>query len=76
MGAGWDRTVSVGVEQRVSLATLRAGAATDLDGSALLAGGLSLGPLHLGVAHTSASAGRSGWTASLGLATQAPGSPR
>jgi hypothetical protein len=76
MGAGWDRTVSVGVEQRIPLATLRAGAATDLDGSRLLAGGLSLGPVHLGVAHTSASAGRSGWTASLGLATQAPRSPR
>jgi hypothetical protein len=72
MGAGWDRTVSVGMEQRVPLVTLRAGAATDLDGAALLSGGLSLGPLHVGVARTSASAGRSGWTASLGLATQAP----
>lgn len=76
MGAGWDRTLSVGVEQRVPLATLRAGAATDLDGGALLSGGLSLGPVHVGVARTSASAGHSGWIASVGLATQSPAAPR
>jgi Family of unknown function (DUF5723) len=76
MGGGWDRTLSVGVEQRVPLVTLRAGAATDLDGGALLSGGMSLGPVHLGVAHTSASAGRSGWIASIGLAMQAPAAPR
>jgi hypothetical protein len=76
MGGGWDRTVSVGVEQRVPLVTLRAGAATDLDGGALLSGGLSLGPVHVGLARTSASAGRSGWIASVGLATQAPAAPR
>lgn len=71
MGGGWKRAASIGVEQRIPLATLRAGAATDLDGGAMLSGGLSLGPVHLGLARTSgAGAQGSGWIASLGLATQ------
>lgn len=76
MGGGWQRAASVGVEQRVPLATLRAGAATDLDGRAMLSGGVSLGPLHLGLARTSGggpSGNAGGWTATFGLATRAPG---
>lgn len=75
MGSGWARAASFGVEQRVPLATLRAGAATDLDGRAMLSGGVSLGPVHLGLAHTSGggqSGNASGWTATFGLATRAP----
>lgn len=76
MASGWERAASVGVEQRVPFATLRAGAATDLDGRAMLSGGLSLGPLHLGLARTTGggqTGNASGWTATFGLATRAPG---
>jgi hypothetical protein len=75
MASGWERAASVGVEQRIPLATLRAGAATDLGGRAMLSGGLSLGPVHLGLAHTTGggqSGNASGWTATFGLATRAP----
>jgi hypothetical protein len=73
MGAGWERTAALGVEQRIPFATLRAGAATDLDGRAMLSGGLSLGPLELGIARTTGGAEGTeagGWTASLGLSAR------
>ena len=70
MGGGWARAASLGVEQRIPFVTLRAGAATDLDGGAMLSGGLSLGPVHLGLARTSGTGSGGGWIASLGLATQ------
>lgn len=73
MASGWERAAAFGVEQRIPLATLRAGAATDLDGSAMLSGGLSLGPLQMGVARTTGSrAGidHGGWTVSVGLSAR------
>lgn len=78
MGAGWERAAAFGVEQRVPLVTLRAGAATDLDGRAMLSGGLGLGPLQLGVARTTGGAEGTeagGWTASLGLSAHAGALP-
>lgn len=77
MGAGWERAAAFGVEQRIPLVTLRAGAATDLDGRALFSGGLGLGPLQLGVARTTGGAEdgteAGGWTASLGLSARSGG---
>lgn len=67
----WSRQASLGVQQRIPLVTLRAGVASDLSDGTMLSGGLSLGPLQLGVARVSAGAGaekREGWVATLGLA--------
>jgi hypothetical protein len=67
----WNRSLSVGWQQRVPVVTLRAGAATDLESGALLGAGLSLGPLHLGAARVSGSAEGSsdqrGWIFTFGL---------
>jgi hypothetical protein len=73
MAAGWERAAAFGVEQRIPLVTLRAGAATDLDGRSMLSGGLGLGPLQLGVARTTGDVDGTesgGWTASLGLSAR------
>jgi hypothetical protein len=70
----WDRSLGVGVQQRLSILNARVGAATNLDSGTLLSGGLSIGPLHLGVAHITdgspAAADRSGWVATFGLGTR------
>ncbi len=68
LGAGWSEALSAGVQQKLIFLTLRAGAATDLDARTQLGGGLSLGPIHLGIARTSES-DREGWTAAIGLGT-------
>src|SRR5262249_24508646 len=47
----WDRSLGVGVQQRLSFSSARVGGSTNLDGGTLFSGGLSLGPLELGVAH-------------------------
>lgn len=69
-GGLWNQQLSVGVQQRLPIVTLRAGLATDLEDGTLLSGGLSLGPIHLGVAHVatgSADDKREGWIATFGL---------
>ena len=66
----WDRQISLGVQQRIPIVTLRAGFATDMEDGTLLSGGLSLGPIQLGVARITAGSGddeRSGWIATFGL---------
>jgi hypothetical protein len=72
IGGVWDRSLGVGVQQRVAFLSARVGLASSLDGGTLLSGGLSLGPIHLGVAKVSDSldgADRGGWIATFGLAT-------
>lgn len=69
-GALWDQQLSLGVQQKIPLVTLRAGFATDMEDGTLLSGGLSLGPIQLGVAKITTGAGddeRSGWIATFGL---------
>lgn len=82
-GGLWGQQLSLGVQQRLWILALRAGAATDLEDGRLLSGGLSFGPVHLGVAHITAGkdggpgdgwldAGttdgrREGWIATFGL---------
>ena len=66
----WDQQFSLGVQQKIPVVTLRAGIATDLEDGTLLSGGLSLGPIQLGVARVTSGAGddeRSGWIVSFGL---------
>jgi hypothetical protein len=70
----WPRTVAGGVEQRIPLTRLRAGFASDLGGGSLVSGGLSLGPIDLGVARlqdgSDVAGTRSGWIAVFGLGTR------
>jgi Family of unknown function (DUF5723) len=69
-GQMWNQQLSLGVQQRLPVITLRAGLATDLEDGNMLSGGLSLGPLQLGIARVNSGAGvteRSGWIATVGL---------
>jgi hypothetical protein len=69
-GALWDQQLSLGIQQRIPIVTLRAGFATDMEDGTLLSGGLSLGPIQLGVARLTSGSGdaeRSGWIATFGL---------
>lgn len=69
-GGLWDQQISLGVQQKIPLVTLRAGFATDMEDGTLLSGGLSLGPIQLGVARVTSGTGdgeRSGWIATFGL---------
>jgi uncharacterized protein DUF5723 len=72
----WDRSLGVGVQQRLSIVSARVGASTNLDSGTLLSGGLSIGPLNLGLAHVTdgspTNADRSGWIATLGFGTRSP----
>jgi hypothetical protein len=69
-GGPWGQQLALGVQQRLPIITLRAGLATDMEEGTLLSGGLSLGPIHLGVARVSMGGDddeRSGWIATFGL---------
>lgn len=72
LGGEWTRTVAAGLEQRFWLLAARLGAASDMDGEQMLTGGLSLGPLHLGIARVTGDregVDRAGWIGSFGLST-------
>lgn len=69
-GALWDQQLSLGVQQKIPVVTLRAGFATDMEDGTLLSGGLSLGAIQLGLARVTSGTGddeRSGWIATFGL---------
>jgi hypothetical protein len=74
LSGSWDRMLSLGVQQRIPVLTLRAGYATNLDDGSLLSGGISLGPIEIGVARLDDgqydSATRSGWIGAVGLSIQ------
>jgi hypothetical protein len=67
----WAKSLSVGVEQRIPVVTLRVGAATDMDKGSMLTAGLGLGPLTVGVGRlnngSSDGVDRKGWVATFGL---------
>jgi hypothetical protein len=71
LGGWWDRSVSVGVQQKLPLMRLRAGYASNLEEGRLVSGGISLGPLELGVGRLQEGA-RSGWIATFGVGARAP----
>ncbi len=70
----WEKLVGVGVQQGLPFATLRAGYSTDMDAGSLLSGGVTLGPLDLGIARFDNGevdgASRNGWVASFGLSVR------
>jgi hypothetical protein len=69
----WSQSLGVGVQQRLAFLSARVGLATNLESGTLLSGGLSLGPLHLGVARLGDGSvqgfERKGWIATFGLGT-------
>lgn len=71
LGGRWDRTASLGFQQKVYVAHVRGGYATNLSDGQVLSAGLSLGPVQLGVAKiTDGSfdgAERRGYVATFGL---------
>lgn len=75
IGGLWDRSVSVGVQQKLPVITLRAGLSTNLDEGSLMTAGLSLGPIQFGVGRLDNGSGaggadREGWVATFGLSTR------
>jgi hypothetical protein len=69
----WDQSLGVGVQQQLAFLSARVGVSSNLDSGMLLSGGLSLGPLHLGVGRLSdgsvAGTDRDGWVATFGFGT-------
>ncbi|MEX0912167.1 MAG: hypothetical protein WD737_10285 [Gemmatimonadota bacterium] len=76
LGDSWDQRVSVGVQQVLPIIKLRAGYAVANDGGNMLTGGLSLGPLDIGVARFQLSdlddVRTRGWIATFGLGVAQP----
>lgn len=75
LGGDWTRRAGLGVEQRFWHLAGRLGFASDLDGEQMITGGLSLGPINLGLARISGEREElesSGWVGVFGLSMQAP----
>lgn len=72
----WEQRISVGVEQQLSIFALRAGYGAGNDGGNMLSGGLSIGPLDLGVARYQRSDidgdQDRGWIGTFGLSVDQP----
>jgi hypothetical protein len=70
----WDQSLSLGVQQHLSLLRLRAGLASDLNAAMMLTGGLAIGPVQFGIARVEGASvdshSRTGWIATFGLATR------
>ncbi len=68
----WASSIAAGVQQKLPIGTLRLGLASDMEDATMLSGGLSLGPVQLGIARvnnggTSNSVDREGFIFSFGL---------
>lgn len=78
LGGAWERQLSLGVEQKVPVTTLRAGISTDLGGARMLTGGLTLGPVNVGLGRVTepldGGVERKGWVATFGLSMRTTGS--
>lgn len=74
LGGDWNRRLGVGVEQGYWLLAGRLGVASDLGGAQMITGGISIGPVSLGVARLSGEdegTSRSGWIGTFGLSMRA-----
>jgi hypothetical protein len=74
LGGAWTRRLGIGVQQGYWLLSARAGFAANLDGEQMFTGGLSIGPVNLGVARVEGDrdgTARSGWIGVFGLSMQA-----
>ncbi len=72
----WDQRIAIGLQQSVSIFAVRAGYALGNEGGRLMSGGLSVGPVDVGVAkyQHAVSAGHTseGWIASFGIGIKSP----
>ncbi|MBV9773605.1 MAG: hypothetical protein JO040_06620, partial [Gemmatimonadetes bacterium] len=75
LSGSWDRLLGLGVQQRLGFLTARVGLSSDLDDANIVGGGLTLGPVDLGLAKFTNGkvddASRNGWMASFGLSVRA-----
>lgn len=75
LSGSWDKLVGVGLQQRLAFVTARIGASTSTDDASMIGGGLTLGPVDLGLARFTNgkvdNASRNGWLASFGLSVRA-----
>mgnify|MGYP006210510607 CR=1 FL=1 len=76
LASRWDREISIGIQQRIPLMVLRAGYATNLEEGSMVSGGLSLGPIQVGLARLDdgmhQGSPRGGWIGTFGLGVMAP----
>lgn len=72
----WSQMAGVGVQQKLLFATARVGYSSDLHEGSILGGGLTLGPVDLGLARftngRADGASRNGWMGSFGLSVRMP----
>ncbi|MBB4635738.1 DUF5723 family protein [Longimicrobium terrae] len=74
VSALWRNQLSLGVQQKLPIITLRAGVATDGESGNMLSGGVSLGPIQFGIArlHTGKDNDeRNGWVSTISLSGRA-----
>ncbi|MDP9347846.1 MAG: conjugal transfer protein TraF, partial [Gemmatimonadota bacterium] len=75
LGSRWDQLAGLGVQQRLGILRARLGASSDLEGGSLVGGGLSLGPLNLGLARwadgeSPRGGDANGWVFTFGLSAE------
>ena len=73
----WSTLAGAGIQQKLPVGTVRVGYSSDLDEGSILGGGLTLGPIDLGVAKLTTGseeddATRNGWIGSFGLSVRVP----
>lgn len=70
----WDRLAGAGVQQKLPVGTVRLGLSSDLEDGSILGGGVTLGPVDLGVARLTTGedggSSRNGWIGSFGLSVR------
>jgi hypothetical protein len=68
----WRREAAIGIEQHLRFVRVRTGMASDLAGNSMLAGGMSLGPVEVGVGRLMGNDTGPGYLASFGLSAASP----
>lgn len=73
----WSTLAGVGLQQKLPVGTVRVGWSSDLEEGSILGGGLTLGPIDLGVARLTTGseqgdASRNGYVGSFGLSVRVP----
>lgn len=73
----WSTLAGVGLQQKLPVGTVRVGWSSDLDEGSILGGGVTLGPIDLGIARLTTGsetddASRNGYVGSFGLSVRVP----
>jgi hypothetical protein len=75
LGGRWEQLAGIGVQQRLGIVRARLGASSNFEDGSLVGGGLSLGPLDLGLARWNAGEAerggdQKGWIFTFGLSAE------